>query len=359
MCLACEVPLHLETKDAFAGRLLEIYNNGMINLLISLGHRTGLFNVMSDASPRTSHVLARDAGLNERYVREWLGGMVAARFVERDAALDTYVLPPEHSYWLAKGGPELNLAVVSQYLPTLAQVEDKVVEAFRNGGGVPYDSYPRFHEVMAEDSGQAIVRSIVPMVVPLMPGLHERLTAGIDVLDVGCGRGLALMSLAEAYPASRFKGYDLSAEVVSFATGEAVRRGLDNVSYDVRDLTDWEEKETFDWIIALDAIHDQSRPDRVLAGVRKALRAGGHFMMMDIDASSEPNDNITHPLGPFMYTISTMHCMTVSLAQGGMGLGTAWGTQRAEKMLGEAGFPEVTIHRLPHDFVNAYYVMSV
>lgn len=359
MCIACEAPIHLETKDAFAGRLLEIYNHGMINLLISLGHRTGLFNVMSDASPRTSAGLARDAGLNERYVREWLGGMVAARFVERDAALDTYVLPPEHSYWLAKGGPELNLAVVSQYLPTLAQVEDQVVDAFRNGGGVSYDAYPRFHEVMAEDSGQAIVRSIVPQVVPMLPGLHERLLGGIDVLDVGCGRGLALISLAEAYPDSRFTGYDLSADVIAYATREAARRGLRNVSYEVRDLTDWREEEAFDWVIALDAIHDQSRPDKVLAAVRHALRPGGQFLMMDIDASSEPNDNIAHPLGPFVYTVSTMHCMTVSLAQGGLGLGTAWGTQLAEKMLAEAGFPEVTIHRLPSDFVNAYYVMQV
>ncbi|RYD19711.1 MAG: class I SAM-dependent methyltransferase [Verrucomicrobiaceae bacterium] len=359
MCIACETSINLEAQDAFSGRLVKLYNDAMIVLLLSIGHRTGLFDVMADGESRTSRQLAHDAGLNERYVREWLGGLVAARIVERDAGSNTHRLPPEHAHWLHRKSPVANLAVMAQYLPTLAQAEDKVVDCFRNGGGVSYEAYPRFHEVMAEDSGQAVVAVIVDKVVPMFDGLHERLRAGIDVLDIGCGRGLALMKLAAAYPESRFTGYDLSPEVVEYARAEAGRRGLENVSYLVKDLTHWDEVEAFDWITALDAIHDQARPDKVLASIRRALRPGGHFLMMDIDASSEPNDNIDHPLGSLIYTVSTMHCMTVSLAQGGMGLGTAWGTQLAEKMLREAGFEDITIERPGLDVINAFYVMNV
>ncbi len=359
MCLACNQPIDPAKQDMFAERLLETLNNGMTCLLISIGHRAGLFDALADGAPRTSAALAADTGLNERYVREWLGGMVVARIVERDPAAGQYRLPPEHAHWLSRQSPTANMAVFAQYVPTLAQVEDRILDCFRNGGGVPYEAYPRFHEVMAEDSGQSVVPIIVEAVVPLFPGLHERLAAGMDVLDVGCGRGLALMRLAAAYPDSRFFGYDLSGEAVASAAEEAGRRGLSNLRFEQKDLTDWDQAEAFDWITALDAIHDQARPDKVLAAIRKALRPGGHFLMQDIDASSEPVDNISHPLGAMLYTVSCMHCMTVSLAQGGLGLGAVWGVQRAEAMLREAGFDRVRIHRFPHDVQNAYFLMSV
>src|SRR5690606_38925027 len=227
-----------------------------------------------------------------------------------------------------------------------------------NGGGVPYEAYPRFHDVMMEDSGQSIVPIIVQELVPLIPGLHERLETGIDVLDVGCGRGLALMKLAARYPKSRFRGYDLSGEAIAWATEETNRQSLANVTFVQKDLTDWDEPAAFDWVTALDAIHDQARPDKVLRAIRVALRPGGVFLMQDIDMSSEPNENIEHPLGALLYGVSCMHCMTVSLAQSGMGLGAAWGVQLAEKMLREAGFDDIRIHRFDHDIQNAYFVMQ-
>lgn len=357
MCLACNALPDSAKQDAFATRLLEMLNHGMTTLLISLGHRLGLFDVLADGRPRRSAELAADANLNERYVREWLGGMVVARIVERDAATGQHWLPPEHAHWLSRTSPTANMAVYAQYVPTLAQVEEQVIDCFRNGGGVPYSAYPRFQDVMAEDSGQSILPIIVEEVVPLFPGLHERLRTGIDMLDVGCGKGRALMRLAEAYPASRFVGYDLSPEVTARASAEAAARGLKNLRFEQRDLTHWDEPETFDWITALDAIHDQARPDRVLAAIRRALRPGGWFLMQDIDASSEPLDNVDHPLGAVFYTISCMHCMTVSLAQDGMGLGTAWGVQLADSMLREAGFRDIAIHRFPHDIQNAYFLV--
>ncbi|WP_309384984.1 class I SAM-dependent methyltransferase [Cerasicoccus frondis] len=360
MCKICNtMSRDLPKQEAFAEKYLGMLNGGMTLLMISIGHRTGLFDVLADGEWRTSAELADDAGLNERYVREWLGCLTAAEIVERDASVGSHRLPPEHAHWLSRHSATENLAIFAQFLPVLASVEDDVIACFRNGGGVPYSKYPRFQAVMAEDSGQSIVPIITEQVVDLFPGLRAQLEAGIKVLDVGCGRGMALTRLAEAFPRSRFYGYDLSLEALDFARSHAAEKRLGNVRFEVKDLTHWSEPETFDLITALDAIHDQGRPDLVLANIRQALKPGGRFLMQDIDASSEPNDNIGHPLGPLLYTISCMHCMTVSLAQGGMGLGAVWGVQKAQEMLAEAGFDDVNIHRFEHDIQNAYYLMQV
>ncbi len=358
MCIACTATLDVEKRDGFADQLLGMLNGGMTALMVSLGHRSGLFDILSDGHPRTSHALAQAAGGNERYVREWLGAMVASRIVERDPEADTHRLPPEHAHWLSRKNPTANMAVFAQYVSVLGNVEDKILDCFKEGGGVPYSEFPRFHEVMAEDSGQSIVPIIVSDVVPLMPGLHARLTAGIDVLDIGCGKGRALIEVAKAYPNSRFTGYDLSREALAEATRAAEDAGLKNLRFEQRDLTHWHEPASFDWITAFDAIHDQARPDIVLAAIRTALRPGGIFFMQDIDTSSEPVENIDHPLGAMLYAVSCMHCMTVSLAQGGMGLGAAWGVQLAQKMLREVGFDRIRIHRFDHDVQNAYFIME-
>lgn len=358
MCMACSAPLDTTKRDAFADQLLGMLNGGMTGLLISVGHRSGLFDVMSDGEARTSHELAEAGGANERYVREWLGGMVAARIVERDPETGTHVLPPEHAHWLSRKNPTGNMAVFAQYLSVLGSVEDRILACFREGGGVPYSAYTRFHEVMAEDSGQSIVPIVVSDVVPLIPGLEARLRAGIDVLDIGCGKGRALIELAKSFPNSRFTGYDLSPEALAEARAQAHEARLTNIRFEERDLTVWSEPGSFDWITAFDAIHDQARPDLVLAAIRAALRPGGVFFMQDIDASSEPVDNIEHPLGALLYAVSCMHCMTVSLAQGGEGLGAMWGEAKTRDYLARAGFGSVVTHRLAHDIQNNWYVVE-
>lgn len=356
MCIACGHSIDTAKMDAFADKYVTMLSGGMVALMVSVGHRTGLFDAMADGAPRTSDDLAQQAGLNERYVREWLGAMLVGGIVERDPHTNTYRLPPEHAHWLTRQSPSANLAVFAQYLPLLGQVEDRIIDCFHNGGGVPYDAYARFHDVMAEDSGQSIVPILLDQAIPLMPGLHEQLLEGIDVLDVGCGKGRALIELARAYPQSFFVGYDLNEAPLKEA--RALAADLPNIRFEQRDLTNWNEPHAFDWILALDAIHDQARPDKVLRAIRHALRPGGRFFMQDIDASTEPSDNIDHPLGAFIYTVSCMHCMTVSLAQGGLGLGAAWGVQLAETMLKEAGFSGIHIHRFPHDAQNAYFVVE-
>ena len=157
------------------------------------------------------------------------------------------------------------------------------------------------------------------------------------MLDIGCGSGRAVCRLAAEFPNSRFVGYDLCDDAVAAARAEAERQGLNNIRFETRDVSQLGEKEKFDLITAFDAIHDQAKPDVVLREIVAALRPGGTFLMQDILASSHLEKNLDNPIAPFLYTISTMHCMTVSLAQGGAGLGTCWGRELAEKMLRDAG----------------------
>ena len=348
--------LDQQTSEAFAERMLNVINDAAIALMMSIGHRTGLFDAMAGLPPSTSEGIASAANLNERYVREWLAAMVVGRIVEHDPEDGTYYLPPEHATWLTRGATPDNIAVAAQFIPVLASVEDRVVESFRRGGGVPYSAYARFHEVMAEDSGQTVVAALTDSIRPLVPGLTERLEEGIDVLDVGCGSGRALNLLARKFPNSRFVGYDFSEEAIARARTEAEEHGTTSVRFEVRDVAALDEKEHYDLITTFDAIHDQAKPAAVLKGIAAALRDDGVYLMQDIAGSSHLHNNLDHPLGPFMYTVSTMHCMTVSLAQGGEGLGTMWGEEKATEMLKAAGFGEVEVKQLPHDFQNSYYI---
>lgn len=344
-------------SEAFAERFVEILNHGAVALMTSIGHRTGLFDTLSRLSEGDSRAVAEAAGLNERYVREWLGAMVTAGFVTYDSQHGTYRLPPEHAVWLTREATPNNLAVVAQFIPVLSQVEDDIVGCFYNGGGVPYERFTRFHEVMAEDSGQTVVSALFEHILPLIDGLVDRLEAGIDVLDVGCGRGRAILTLAKRFPNSRFTGYDFSEEAIAWATNEAARQGLNNILFEVKDAATLDEVEAYDWIVTFDAIHDQKDPARVLAAIQRALRADGVYLMQDIKGSSHLHNNIEHPIGPLLYTLSTMHCMTVSLAQGGAGLGTVWGRELAVQMLRDAGFGEVVVEELDHDFQNYFYII--
>jgi 2-polyprenyl-3-methyl-5-hydroxy-6-metoxy-1,4-benzoquinol methylase len=296
--------------------------------------------------------------LNERYVREWLGAMVVGRVVEYDPEDGTYYLPQEHAAWLTRAASPNNIAVTTQFIPLMGSVEDGIVESFKHGGGLPYSAFPRFHEVMAEDSGQTVVAALTDHILPLVPGLTERLEKGIEVLDVGCGSGKAMNLLARKFPNSRFTGYDFSEETIARARAEAAEHGTKNVRFEVKDAAKLDEKASYDLITTFDAVHDQADPAAMLKGIANALRDDGVYLMQDIAGSSHVHKNFDHPVGPFLYTVSTTHCMTVSLAQGGEGLGTMWGEEKAKEMLREAGFEQVEVEQLPHDFVNSYYIVK-
>lgn len=345
-----------QRAEAFTEKMVDVLNYGSLALMTSIGHRTGLFDTMAELPPATISQIAKAADLHERYVREWLGAMVTGRVIEYDPVADTYRLPKEHAAALTRAAAPNNLAAFTQYIGLLGSVEDGIVESFRRGGGVPYAAFPRFQDVMAEDSGQSVLPALLDHILPLVPGLMEQLEQGIEVLDLGCGRGLALMLMAQTFPNSRFTGYDFSENGITAASAEARQRGLTNIRFAVQDAALLDEPERYDLITTFDAIHDQAKPAAVLRNIYRALKADGVYLMQDIAGSSHVHNNLDHPIGPFLYTVSTMHCMTVSLAYDGEGLGAMWGREKALEMLAEAGFTQVEVKELAHDIQNHYYI---
>lgn len=355
-----------KSSEDFATRLINILNGGTLSLMISIGHKTQLFDTMSKLYEKqqfaTSAEIAKATNLNERYVREWLGAMVAGRIVDYDESTDGYSLPQEHAALLTRAAGIDNFAMFFQYISLMGMVEDKVVDCFYKGGGVPYSQYPKFQELQAEETSRIFDARLIDQIIPLDDGLKDRLERGIDALDVGCGRGHALNVMAKAFPKSTFVGYDISAEGIKAAKEEASKMELSNVKFEVKDLSLMNESEKYDLITAFDAIHDQAQPTNILRAIYNALRNGSDqvdslFLMQDIAASSYVNENKSNPLAPALYTISTMHCMTVSLASNGEGLGAVWGRQKAVEKLREAGFSgEINVKEIQGDILNYYYI---
>jgi SAM-dependent methyltransferase len=346
----------MTTTEQFAERIVGAVDSASLAILLSIGHQTELFDTMAELPPSTSAEIADAAGLNERYVREWLGGMVAGQVIDFDPAASAYVLPRDRAVVLTRSAGPDNLARVAQFIAMLGEVEQQIIGCFHNGGGLPYGDYPRFHKLMAEQSGEVFDAALVNTVLPLVDGLPDRLRAGADVADIGCGSGHAINVMASAFPASRFTGIDFSDEGLATGRAEASRLGLKNATFIARDVAALDTSDAFDVVTAFDAIHDQAQPTRVLENIYRALRPGGVLLMVDIKASSNVEDNRGAPLATYKYTVSTMHCMSVSLGLDGAGLGTVWGRQLAESMLADAGFGDVTVSEIETDPFNYYYV---
>jgi 2-polyprenyl-3-methyl-5-hydroxy-6-metoxy-1,4-benzoquinol methylase len=342
--------------EAFGGQMLGVLNGGFLALLISIGHRTGLFDLLAGMEPATSVEIAEAAGLDERYVRELLGGLVVGGILEYDSEGERFSLPPEHAAFTTRAAGGDNMAFFAQYVGLCGLVEDGVVEAFKKGGGVPYSAYPKFQQIQAEESAQTFDAILIDIVLPLAEGIPERLREGIEVADIGCGQGHAVNLMAQAFPASNFVGFDFSEEGAAAGRAEAAALGLHNARFKVEDVALIGEHDRFDLITAFDVIHDLARPAETLSRIHTALKPDGTFLVVDIQASSKLEENVEHPLGPLLYGASVFHCMTVSLAQGGPGLGTVWGEQKAQEMLRDAGFSSVELKKLEGDFFHAFYV---
>jgi SAM-dependent methyltransferase len=342
--------------EAFAGKMLAFLNGASAALMLSIGHRLGLFDHLADQPPATTAAIAAATDLDERYVREWLGAMTTAGVIRYEPESATYSLSPEAAAFTTRAAGPNNFAAVMQLVPVIAGVEDSVIDHFRHGGGVPYSEYRRFHEVMADNSTSVFDATLVDAVLPLVPGLVDRLEGGIDVADVGTGSGHAVNVMARAFPNSRFVGYDVSPEAIAVARAEAAAWQLDNAVFEVQDAARLDVLDRFELVTTFDAVHDQADPVAMIEGVHAALRPGGTWLCADIQASSELADNLDHPFGTFGYTVSCMHCMTVSLAYGGAGLGAMWGEQTARRMFADAGFTDIRVHVLEGDPMNNYYV---
>jgi 2-polyprenyl-3-methyl-5-hydroxy-6-metoxy-1,4-benzoquinol methylase len=311
---------------------------------------------MADMPPATGAAIAEAAGLNERYVREWLGAMVTGGIVEYDPNAKTYVLPAEHAIMLTRAAGPDNMAAHTQTIPNLASVEAGIVESFRNGGGVHYDHHHELLNDFGIYSGQVFDRLLISKVFPEMPDVVAALDGGGTVLDIGCGMGHSTNLMAQAFPKSQFTAYEFREKALAVGREEAQELGLDNVQFIQKDINTMDETGVYDLITGFDVIHDQAKPRAILKSVRNALKPDGTFLMVDIRASSELHENMEHPIAPWLYTVSTMHCMTVSLAFDGEGLGTVWGEQQALELLDEAGFTSVEVKQIEGDIFNNYYI---
>jgi 2-polyprenyl-3-methyl-5-hydroxy-6-metoxy-1,4-benzoquinol methylase len=355
MALA-ETPI---TAEAFAERVGSLLDAGAVAAMLSIGHRAGLFGALEGQPPATSSEIAKLAGLNERYVREWLAVMVTGRIIDYHPARQTYQLPDAHSACLVPGGSLGNLAVYAQHITLFGKLEDRILHSLATGEGTAYPDYPCFHQIMAEDSDQTVKDGLFGAILPLIEGINDRLARGIDVLDAGCGRGHALIALAERYPASRFAGYDLGTDAIDHGRREARAKGLANVTFEQRDLTGYAEPGRFDLITSFDAVHDQKHPEALIRGLKASLKPGGVYLMQDIGGSAHLEKNLDFPLASLLYAVSLAHCTPISIGQGGDGLGTMWGWETAQGMLEAAGFASVTRHVLPHDPMNVWFVSRV
>lgn len=348
-------PLDDAKVKAFTQLMVTHFTGASVALMMEVGRQTGLFEALAALPAATSAAVATRAGLSERYVREWLGAMTCGGIVEYDPVARTYVLPPEHALLLT-GPSSKNLTSLAALFPLLTRVVPSVAEAFRTGGGVPYSAYqPEFTDLMDGRSRPRYQEFLFSKYLVAPEGLLDRLEAGIRVADIGCGTGFAANLMASRFPRSRFVGYDFSEGAVARARSEAAAMGLTNAVFEALDVARLPSEPKLDLVTAFDAIHDQIDPAGVLRRVRAALAPGGTFLMLDVHASSNLEENVGAPMTTFVYTISTMHCMTVSLAHGGAGLGTAWGTQLATRMLREAGFAEIRLFERI-DPTNSLYV---
>ena len=357
----------MEKGKAFSGKMAEILNYGALNLAMAIGYKTRLFDVMDEMGlPRAASAIAEKAGLNERYVREWLGIMVSGGIAELSQGPDGYdlfYLPREHGDLITRRAGSANLGVYTQEIPLLTTCSmEPVLRCFYTGKGVTDDHYPKFQDFMAQLARAKHRDVLVDIFLPSVERgqLVKRLKSGIAVCDLGCGEGLAVMLMAEAFPRSQFLGIDISEEAIEKAEHGTTLKKLKNLSFLKRDAACLKQEPEllgkFDYVTAFDAIHDQPRPLDALVNIHAILKEGGLFSMVDIAASSHLSDNKDHPMGPFLYTVSLMHCMPVGLVDGGEGLGMMWGRQRAVQMLNEAGFQDVQVLDIPEDSFNLHFL---
>ncbi|MDQ3281074.1 MAG: class I SAM-dependent methyltransferase [Acidobacteriota bacterium] len=342
----------------YASRIGRVVNSGFTAVMISIGHRTGLFDVMAALPPSTSEQIARAAGLAERYVREWLAALASAHIVHFDARTSTYVLPIEYAAVLSRRAGTNNLAPAAQMLSLLASVEDMVVAAFQSGGGVLPEAYDRFHQLVSSEKRLTIDASYVDALVDLVPALRLHLDLGASVLDAGCGDGALLTRMARMFPRSRFRGYDISAPATERARENAAEADLRNVDFQVRDVRELDEPHAYDLILAVESVHEMGFPRVALRRIARALKRDGVFVMQELAASSHLAPNIEHPFAPMLYALSCLHSVPVALSQDGEALGRMWGSERAEKLLSEAGFRNIRFATLGGEAVSDYVIAN-
>jgi SAM-dependent methyltransferase len=351
------MPLNQEKMETFVGKVLGDSSATMTTMLAILGDRLGLFRAMAGNGSTTAAELAATTGTNERYVREWLGGMTSSGYVDYDATSGEFTLPPEHAPTLAQEGGPVFFGGVYHMLPHLMGALDHVEESFRNGGGVHQAKYDeRFWDGLERFTRGWFDNLLLQEWIPAMPDVKARLEAGATMADVGCGRGRALIKLAEAFPRSKFVGYDSFGPTIEKATARAVEAGVgDRISFQECDVSKG-LSDKYDLVSTFDVVHDAVDPVGLVKNIRKGLKDDGIYVCLDINCSDKLEEN-TGPLGAMFHGFSVTYCMTTSLAHGGTGLGTlGFHEPMVHELCKEAGFSKVRALPLENPFNKVYEI---
>ncbi len=339
-------PLDYDKVRKFLGRAVDDVGTAMLGALSYIGDRLDLFRTLADTGPVTIPDLAKKTKLKSRYLREWLNAMTAAGYVEYRPESETYALPPEHAAVLAdEASPFFLGGFLEMIVPNVMQAP-KLVKAFRHGKGVPQSAYP-------PEAFEAIERSTAPWYrhkltqqwLPAMPDVEAKLTSGGNALDVGCGSGRASIAIAKAFPQARVCGVDNHEGSIRRARGNAKAEGLGKrVTFKVADARRVRGK--FDFVSTFDVVHDSVDPVALMRSIHRALAPEGTYLMLEMKCSPHVHENV-NPIGKFLYTVSTLYCMTQSLAHNGAGIGAAMGEPKARELAAAAGFTH--FRRLPID----------
>jgi SAM-dependent methyltransferase len=342
---------------AFGDRLVRDTAAMLLGNLAYIGDQLGLFKLLAQSGPVTPDQLADLAACNARYIREWLSAMAAAGWLEYEAAAGRFTLPPEHVPFLADENHPMHFGGALQCIIPLAHVAPRILECFRHGGGVGFaEHHPDMPRVIERFSAPMIHNFLTKVwLTELLPQVHQRLREGGDAADVGCGSGRALVELAKAYPQSRFTGYEPHAPSAARAQALAQDEGVAEQVHIVNARSDAMPTAAYDFISTLDVVHDSIDPQGLIKDIRRALRPEGTYLMLEINASSALENNL-HSLGAFFYAMSTLYCMTVSLAHGGAGIGTCMGEELPREMCAQAGFSHFRKLDFAHPFAVLYEV---
>ncbi|MEV0175900.1 methyltransferase domain-containing protein [Streptomyces sp. NPDC050803] len=327
--------------EAFMEKALGDLSGTMAIGLCHLGDRLGLFKELAAHGPVGSRELADRLDLNERYVREWLRGLTAAGYLEEHQT-GLFAMPAEHAPALADESGPMFLGGVYQMMPAAFAPYERLYEAFRSGGGVRQRDYPDIlWDGMSRFTGSWFESVMVDDWLSTFPHVVEKLEKGIEVADVGCGAGRALIVLAKAFPESRFLGFDNFPGQVERARENAERAGVaDRVAFETIDAAQGLPGR-YDLVTTFDVIHDAAEPRRLLSAIRAAVRDDGDYLMLEVNCQDRPEDNVG-PIAAMLYGFSVFYCMTTSLANEGAALGTCGMPESVVRRLcAEAGFSDV------------------
>ena len=326
--------------------------------MIHLGDQLGLYAAIKDAGqPVTSDELASRTGLNERWVREWAHNQAAANLITIDAE-HRFGLTPEAAAVLAT--PEHPYYGMGMFhrLPQTMQALEHVRDSFRTGIGHDYDSHGPQGAVGIERSFEPWSNAnLLPVVLPALHEIVDRLRSGASVVDVGCGAGGAVLLMAAAFPQSTFRGYDISQYALTRAAQKLGDSGLKNASFHDPRVAPIPIDHSVDFVTTFDCIHDMTQPQQMMNAIRTALKPDGVWLLVDIKALDTFEQNVRkNPMASLMYGISVLSCMSSALSEpGGEGLGTlGLPESKARSMAEAAGFTQFRRLDIEHA-VNAFY----